>query len=329
MTRVLLTGGAGYIGSHTCKALAESGYIPVCFDNLSTGNKWAVKWGSFELGDIRDFERIYSVIKKYEPVAIIHFAASAYVGESVLEPEKYYENNVYGSLALLKAMLQCSVKNFIFSSTCATYGIPVSLPINESHPQNPINPYGASKLFVERILKDFNAAYGLRSTILRYFNAAGADPDGEIGECHNPETHAIPLLLQSAMDRSESFVVNGNDYDTTDGTCVRDYVHVCDLASAHVAAVEHTIRHSGVEAYNLGTGNGCSVKELIQSVCDVTGKNVGYRIGPRRAGDPSTLVADPTFANTALGWSPQYKAINTIIEHAWHWHKKSQLLVNG
>ena len=182
----MVTGGAGYIGSHTCKALAHSGYIPVCFDNLSTGNKWAVKWGPFELGDIRDTVRTHDVIKKYEPVAIIHFAGSAYVGESKLDPEKYYNNNVYGTLSLLKAMLQCSVKNLVFSSTCATYGAPVNLPIKECHPQNPINPYGASKLFVERILEDYNAAYGLSSTILRYFNAAGADPDGEIGERHMP-----------------------------------------------------------------------------------------------------------------------------------------------
>lgn len=323
MKKVLVTGGAGYIGSHTCKELSRAGYTPICFDNLSTGNKWAVQWGPFELGDIRDSERIYSVIKAYEPVAIIHFAASAYVGESIAEPEKYYNNNVYGSLSLLKAMLQCSVKNFIFSSTCATYGIPVTHTIKESHPQNPINPYGASKLFVERILKDFKTAYGLRSTILRYFNAAGADPDGEIGESHNPETHAIPLLLESAMSQSQPFIINGDDYDTPDGTCVRDYIHVSDLASAHVAAVDHTIRHSGVEAYNLGTGIGCSVKELIQAVCHVTGKSVDYTIGLRRTGDPPTLVADATFANEALGWNPHYKSIEKIIEHSWMWHKKT------
>jgi len=328
MLKVLVIGGAGYIGSHTCKALAQSGYIPICFDNLSTGNKWAVKWGPFELGDIRDYERIYSIIKIHEPVAIIHFAASTYVGESIVDPEKYYNNNLYGSITLLKAMLQCSVKNFIFSSTCATYGIPVSLPINESHPQNPINPYGASKLFVERIIKDFNAAYGLRSTILRYFNAAGADPDGEIGECYDPETHAIPLLIQSAMNQFEPFVVNGDDYKTTDGTCVRDYIHVCDLASAHVAAVEHTIRHGGVGAYNLGTGSGCSIKRLIEAIYNVTGKNVVHRIGPRRVGDPSILVADSTLANKVLGWNPYYTSIEEIIEHAWQWHNRNQLLRN-
>ncbi len=317
-----MTGGAGYIGSHTCKALAQSGYTPVCFDNLSTGNRWAVKWGPFELGDIRDSEQVSSVIKKHDPIAVIHFAASAYVAESVVDPEKYFNNNVYGSLTLLKAMLNCSVNNIVFSSTCATYGLPLSLPIKESHPQIPINPYGASKLFVERILKDFKAAYGLRSTSLRYFNAAGADPDGQIGEWHVPETHAIPLLLNSATRKSQTFVVYGDDYDTPDGSCIRDYIHVSDLASAHVTALEHTIRGSSLESYNLGTGSGRSVKEIIQAVCDVTGKSVNYSIGPRRPGDSPTLVADPTSANIVLGWFPQFKSIETIIEHAWRWHSK-------
>src|SRR5690242_12648856 len=280
---VLVTGGAGYIGSHTCKILAQEGYQPVAFDNLSSGHTWAAKWGPLERGDILDRTALDQAIKKHRPSACLHFAAFAYVGESVANPGKYYRNNVAGSLTLLEALRDHGVNQFVLSSTCATYGVPDKVPIDETLIQAPINPYGASKLMVERVLADFHTAYRLRSVALRYFNAAGADPDGEIGEDHDPETHLIPLLLDAAA-KGASFTINGDDYDTPDGTCVRDYVHVTDLAEAHVLALASLERAAGFAAYNLGTGRGFSNREIIDAASRRLGRHIEVTVGPRRPG---------------------------------------------
>ncbi len=320
---ILVTGGAGYIGSHVCKALAKAGYTPISYDNLVYGHRWAVKWGPLEEGDIADRARLDEVIVRYQPAAVMHFAAYAYVGESVQDPGKYYRNNVAGSLTLLEAIRDHGIHKLIFSSTCATYGIPESLPIHEDHPQRPINPYGASKLMIEQMLRDFDLSHGLRSISLRYFNAAGADPDGEIGEAHDPETHPIPIVLDAAAGKRPAITVFGDDYDTPDGTCIRDYIHVSDLADAHVLALKALEAGAKTTAYNLGNGRGFSVREVIEIAVAITGKTVPVEIAPRRAGDPARLVGDSTRIWNALGWSPQYGALQSMIASAWYWHVRT------
>jgi UDP-arabinose 4-epimerase len=322
---ILVTGGAGYIGSHACKALAQAGYSPITFDNLVYGHKWAVRWGPLEEGDIADRARLDSVIARFKPAAIMHFAAHAYVGESVQDPGKYYRNNVAGTLVLLEAARDHGIDKLIFSSTCATYGVPKSMPICEDHPQDPINPYGASKLMMERILQDFAQAHRLRSISLRYFNAAGADPDGEIGEAHDPETHLIPLVLDTAAGRRSAIQIFGHDYDTPDGTCVRDYIHVSDLAQAHVLALHALEGGASTTAYNLGNGKGFSVREVIATAERVTGRLVSTEIAPRRPGDPARLVGDATRAKAELSWQPRYGDLEKILETAWCWHQKHNL----
>lgn len=319
-TPILVTGGAGYIGSQTCKALAAAGFQPVALDNLVYGHEWAVRWGPLEKADTRDTDAVTRIIEAYRPAAVIHFAAYAYVGESVSDPKKYYENNVAGTLSLLDAMLRTKLDKIIFSSSCATYGIPAGRTIPEDQPQNPINPYGRSKLMIEQILKDFDSAYGLRSASLRYFNAAGADPDCEIGEAHDPETHLIPLVLDAASDRRPDITIFGGDYDTPDGTCVRDYIHVCDLADAHVRAVRRLLDGASTTFLNLGTGIGTSVREVIDVASTVSGKTINVRAGGRRPGDPPYLVAEPGLAHDALGWVPTRSGIEDILATAWAWH---------
>ena len=319
---VLVTGGAGYIGSHTCKVLAKQGYLPVVFDNLSYGHEWAAKWGPLEHGDILDRSALDRAIEKHRPTACLHFAAFAYVGESVTDPGKYYRNNVVGSLTLLEALRDHGIDQFVFSSTCATYGVPQKLPIDETLPQAPINPYGATKLMVERIMADFHVAHGLRSVALRYFNAAGADADTEIGEDHNPETHLVPLVLDAASGDRDAITVFGTDYDTPDGTCIRDYIHVTDLAMAHVLALKALERGLEHRAFNLGNGQGYSVREVIASVERVTGRPVPVKFGDRRPGDPARLISDSARAGDELHWSPQITDLDTIIATAWAWHQR-------
>ncbi len=314
---VLVTGGAGYIGSHACKALATAGYRPITFDSLATGHRRAVKWGPFEHGDIRDAGRLIEVMQLYRPVAVMHFAASAYVGESVTEPEKYYSNNVTGTISLLSAMRKCDVSEIVFSSTCATYGEPESVPITEAAAQNPINPYGRSKLMIERVLQDYVRAYGMSATALRYFNAAGADPDGEIGEDHDPETHLVPLVLRATLGPEQPITIFGTDYPTHDGTCVRDFAHVSDIASAHVLALQTCSNEARFRAFNLGTGAGHSVREILDMAEHVTGKKVHAQFGPRRTGDPARLVADPAKARQELGWQTRHSDLREIISTAW------------
>ncbi len=320
---VLVTGGAGYIGSHACKALARAGFKPVVYDNLSYGHEAAVRWGPFELGDILDSQRLSEVCERHRPVAVMHFAAFAYVGESVVDPAKYYHNNVVGSLTLLETMRACGVRKIVFSSTCATYGVPDVLPIGEATPQRPINPYGASKLMVERILSDFGSAYDLGWTALRYFNAAGADLDGEIGEDHDPETHLIPLVIDAASGRRGPVSVFGTDYDTPDGTCIRDYIHVADLADAHVLALKALCAGAPSDVYNLGNGQGFSVREVIAAVEQVCGRPVPARMMARRPGDPAALVSDATKARKQLDWRPKIPELDRIVDSAWKWHQKA------
>ncbi|GJM08945.1 MAG: UDP-glucose 4-epimerase GalE [Lysobacteraceae bacterium] len=317
--RILVTGGAGYIGSHACKALQTAGYEPVVFDNLIYGHPWAVKWGPLIRGDLADPQQIEAALDEVKPAAVMHFAAYAYVGESVTNPAKYYRNNVVGSLNLLDAMRNRSIESLVFSSTCASYGIPRVTPIDESHPQNPINPYGRSKLMIEQAMADYSAAYGLRCVALRYFNAAGADPEAEIGEDHSPETHLIPLVLMAAAGIRDSITVFGRDYDTDDGTCVRDYVHVSDLAQAHVLALQALDQGAESAVYNLGNGTGFSVQQVIDACQRVTGRPIKVVDGPRRAGDPPRLVGDASKIINDLGWSPRYADLDTIVETAWNW----------
>ena len=319
---VLVTGGAGYVGSHACKALSLAGYNPICFDNLVYGHEWAVKWGPLEKGDILDRAQLDHTLGRYQPLAIMHFAAFAYVGESVIDPGKYYRNNVCGSLTLLEAARDHNIEHVVFSSSCATYGIPDKLPIVEDTPQQPINPYGTSKLMVESMLGDFSTAHGMNYIALRYFNAAGADPDNAIGEDHDPETHLIPLVLDAASGRRHDVTIFGTDYDTPDGTCIRDYIHVSDLADAHVLALEHLIKGAGSQALNLGTGVGFSVREVIESAQRITGLRVPVVYGKRRPGDPAALVSDPSRANEKLGWTPKFRELDAIIRTAWKWHQK-------
>ena len=301
---VLVAGGAGFVGAHTCKALAGAGFLPVVLDNLSTGHRQFVRWGPLVQADLRDNAKVAETIRQHACVAVLHFAAFAYVGESVSEPAKYYENNVAGTLSLLAGMRMAECDALVFSSTCAVYGQPAKLPIVEDTPPDPINPYGASKLMVERILSDFRPAYGLRSTALRYFNACGADPDTEIGELRDPETHLIPRAMMTLQGYINDFAVFGTDFDTPDGTAVRDYVHVSDLADAHVTALEQLLSGSPGGVFNLGTGRGYSVREVLQAIEKVAGQRLPPAAGPRRSGDPPILVADPTRARQVLGFDP-------------------------
>jgi UDP-arabinose 4-epimerase len=321
MTAILVTGGAGYIGSHTCKALRRAGFNPISYDNLSRGNPEAVKWGALEIGELADGTRLRETLKRHRVAGVVHFAALAYVGESNENPSAYYANNVGGTAALLSAMRECGVGKIVFSSSCAVYGVPEVVPIPEQSPFAPINPYGATKTICERMLGECAAAYALNFAVLRYFNAAGADPDGEIGECHVPETHAIPLLLDAAAGQNENFTIFGGDYPTADGTCIRDYVHVADLADAHVAALRALLDGADSMALNLGTGRGWSVRELVAGVQQVTNQTVPVRVGPRRPGDPPVLIADAARARDRLGWRPRYADLATQVAHAWAWRQ--------
>ena len=321
---ILVTGGAGYIGSHAVKALEERGFETIVLDSLVYGHRDLIETNlkaKLVAGDINDrafLDRLFTTTKID---AVMHFAAFAYVGESVTDPAKYYRNNVVGTLTLLDAMREHGVTNFVFSSTCATYGNPQSIPITEDHPQQPINPYGAGKLAIERVLKDYDPAYGLKSVIFRYFNAAGADPDGLFGEDHNPETHLIPLILQAAAGKRASISVFGTDYDTPDGTCIRDYIHVTDLAQAHVLGLEYLLEHQTSQIFNLGNGSGFSVKEVVDTARQVTGKEIAIEECPRRVGDPAVLIGSSTKARQMLGWEPKYADLNAIVKHAWNWHQ--------
>lgn len=316
MKNILVTGGAGYIGSHTCKALAQAGYNPITFDNLSTGHKHAVKWGPLEIGDIRDSEKLSAAFKKHNPEAVIHFASKIVVSESVKEPDDYYDNNVNGTLSLLNVMRAHSVNAIVFSSTAAVYGYPESNPIDESHPLLPINPYGKTKLACEWLLQDYQTAYEINFIALRYFNAAGADPDGEIGEEHDPETHLIPLILKAAKEDTE-ISIYGDDYDTPDGTCIRDYIHVTDLANAHIKALEYVVKNNKSETFNLGTGKGYSVREVLNIAKNVTGNEINEIISERRAGDPAELMSKSIAVQNGLSWKPNLSVLEIIIETAW------------
>jgi UDP-arabinose 4-epimerase len=321
---VLVTGGAGYIGSHAAKALALAGHLPICYDNLSRGHRWAVQWGPLIEGDLRDKAALRGALREHAIDAVMHFAAYAYVGESMHEPGMYFENNCAGTLALLEAMRLEGTPMLIFSSTCATYGLPETIPVAENAPQRPVNPYGESKLFAEKAIRWYSRCHGFRYAILRYFNAAGGDAELETGELHVPETHLIPLVLEAALDPSRPVEIFGDDYATEDGTAVRDYVHVTDLAAAHVLSLEWLDRRgcpdcgAGVEM-NLGTGRGITVKQVLDAVARVTGKRPQARIGPRRAGDPAILVADAALAQRTLGWRPLHSDIDVIVLTAWKW----------
>ena len=324
--RVLVTGGAGFIGAHACKALAEAGALPVVYDNLSTGNVDSVRWGPLVRGDVRDRGALTSALKQFRISTIMHFAASAYVGESVQNPALYYENNVGGMLALLDAARDADVGQIVFSSSCATYGVPAVLPIVETTPQTPVNPYGRTKLICEQMLRDYGAAYGIRHVALRYFNAAGADPEGQIGERHEPETHLLPLAMRAAAGMLPLNVF-GYDYDTPDGTCIRDYVHVSDLARAHLLALRYLAGGNDNLAVNLGSGRGHSVIEVCDAIARVTGHPVPLRFCPRRAGDPPVLTADPSLAVRALGFRTELSDIDTIVRHAAPWFGLADRLV--
>jgi UDP-glucose 4-epimerase len=323
--KILVTGGAGYIGSHAVLALQQAGYEVLILDNLVYGHQDIVDSAlnvELVIGDTNDRALLDDLFATHNFSAVMHFAAYAYVGESVTDPGKYYRNNVTGTLTLLEAMVAASVKNIVFSSTCATYGEPQSIPIAEDNPQNPINPYGMSKLMVEKILADFDHAYGLKSVCFRYFNAAGADPEGRTGEDHNPETHLIPLVLQTALGLRDSISIFGTDYDTPDGTCIRDYIHVTDLAEAHVLGVNYLLKGGESNIFNLGNGNGFSVREVIEAARQVTGHPIKAVECDRRPGDPPALVGSSEKAKRVLGWTPQYLSMSDIVSHAWHWHQK-------
>ena len=322
---VLVTGGAGYIGSHVCKALAGAGYFPIAFDSLVHGHEWAVKWGPLEVGDINDFECLFSAVNSYKIEAIVHLAAFAYVNESVEDPEKYYQNNTLGMLNLLRAVRRAKIERFVFSSSCAVYGEPNSKIISENWPRNPINTYGFTKHVGERMLQDFMTAYGGSSIALRYFNAAGADPDCEIGEDHDPEPHLIPRVLDVALKKTEELTINGRDYATPDGTCVRDYVHVTDLADGHVQALNALREDTGSKAYNLGAGKGNSILEVIATAREILGADVPFTFGARRLGDPAILVADTALAVKELGWRPKHSDIRFIMKTALQWACRSQV----
>jgi UDP-glucose 4-epimerase len=322
---ILVTGGAGYIGSHAVLALQDAGYDVVVLDNLVYGHRDLVETVlKVELieGDISNRELLDQIFKSREFAAVMHFAAYAYVGESVSHPAKYYRNNVVGTLTLLEAMCDAGIKNFVFSSTCATYGVPEQIPVFENQRQQPINPYGMTKLMVEHILSDFDHAYGLKSVRFRYFNAAGADPQGRLGEDHFPETHILPLVLLTAMGKRESISIFGTDYDTPDGTCIRDYIHVTDLAQAHVLGLEYLLKGGSTEVFNLGNGQGFSIQEVIEAARVVTGRPIPVTLADRRPGDPPVLVGSGEKAQQILGWQPEYADLKTILAHAWQWHQK-------
>ena len=320
--KVLVVGGAGYIGSHMVKRLGQLGCTVTTLDNLSAGHRDAVLSGELVQGDLADRPMLDALFARGRFDAVMHFASFIQVGESVKEPAKYYDNNVTNTLILLDAMRAAGVQRFIFSSTAATFGEPQYVPIDEAHPQQPINPYGRTKFMVEQVLRDYEVAYGLQSVVLRYFNAAGADPEGQLGERHEPETHLIPLVLQAASGRRPHIHVFGRDYDTPDGTCIRDYIHIQDLCEAHWLAIQSLLAGKGSQAYNLGNGSGFSVQEVIDTARAITGQAIPVVDGPRRAGDPARLVADASQARERLGWQPQYTDLATIVRHAWQWEQK-------
>ena len=320
MARLLITGGAGYVGSHCVKAAAAAGHDCVVLDNLSSGHKEFARWGRLIEGDVRDAALLSKVFADERIDAVMHFAALAYVGESVLDPGKYYDVNINGTRTLLAAMTQASVRQLIFSSTCAAYGVPATLPISEATPLAPINPYGFTKVVCERMMEDFGNAHALRSVRLRYFNAAGGDPDGEIGEDHDPETHLIPLILDVALGRRKTVSIFGSDYPTPDGTAVRDYIHVSDLADAHVAALGYGLAGGASMSINLGTGRGVSVRELVAAAERVTGRPIKTTMGPRRVGDPPELVAAADLASRVLKWTARRSDLDRILTDAWRWH---------
>jgi UDP-glucose-4-epimerase GalE len=320
---VLVVGGAGYIGSHMAKHLSTKGYVPVVLDNLVRGSQQAAKYGPFYRGSMNDEGLLEKIFSDYPIAAVMHFAAFCYVGESMKHPARYYQNNVANTLALLEAMAERDINNFIFSSSCSIYGEPLETPITEDHPRQPISPYGKSKLMVEEILHDFGQAYGLESVCLRYFNAAGADPDGELGEDHDPETHLIPLVLKTALDQRPEVHIFGNDYPTPDGTCIRDYIHVEDLAQAHLLALERLLTGLPGGQYNLGNAKGYSVKQVIDIARSVTGKEIPAKVVERRPGDPAVLISSSEKAMKDLGWKPEYPNLETIMETAWAWHKNN------
>lgn len=321
MNNVLVTGGAGYIGSHACKALKAAGFTPVTFDNFVTGWRDAVKFGPLVEGELTDRAALDAVFAEYKPVAVMHFAALSQVGEAMNEPGKYWHNNVTGSLTLIEAATAAGCLNFVFSSTCATYGEHDNVVLDENTPQLPLNAYGASKRAIEDILRDFEVAHGLRHVIFRYFNVAGADPEGEVGEHHRPETHLIPVMLEAIDGQRPALTIHGTDYDTPDGTCIRDYVHVCDLVDAHVLGLKWLADGRGSEVFNLGTGSGFSVREVIEASRTVTNQAVPYSEGPRRAGDATKLVSGSTRAEAELGWKPARSDVQQMIRDAWNWHK--------
>jgi len=321
---ILVTGGAGYIGSHTCKILAGAGYTPVVYDSLDLGHRWAVKYGPLVEGDLSDGKRLREALSGHRAGAVVHFAGSTYVGESMGNPRKYFRNNLANSLNLIEAMQDTGVETLVYSSTCATYGYPETIPIPEDHPQRPVSPYGDSKYAVERAIRWFGEAYGLRWAALRYFNAAGADPDGEIGEDHDPETHLIPIVIEAALGKRSHVDIFGTDYPTGDGTAVRDYVHVCDLGEAHRLALEYLQRGGESSAFNLGTGNGHSVREVIQAVGRAGGREAPFQETGRRPGDPAELIADARRASESLGWRPRLSGLDKIVETAWNWHTKAK-----
>jgi UDP-glucose 4-epimerase len=321
MNKVLVTGGAGYIGSHACKALRSAGFTPVTFDNLITGWQDAVKFGPFERGDLLDRDALDAVFAKHEPVAVMHFAALSQVGESMQQPGRYWHNNVTGSMNLLDAAVQAGCKQIVFSSTCATYGDQDNVVLDENSPQNPINAYGASKRAIEDMLRDYEAAHGLRHVIFRYFNVAGADPEGDVGEFHQPETHLVPLMLDAIAGKRDALTVFGSDYDTPDGTCIRDYVHVCDLVDAHLLGLNWLSDGKNSRVFNLGTGKGFSVREVIDHSREVTNQTVPIVEGPRRPGDCTKLVSGSHRAEVELGWKPQRSTLKHMISDAWRWHQ--------
>jgi UDP-glucose 4-epimerase len=321
---ILVTGGAGYIGSHAVKELRKQGYHALVYDNLSTGHQWAVKKDELIKGDLADREYVQSVLEKEKPIAVMHFAASSLVGESIERPELYFRNNVINTLNLLEAMLTNGVKYFIFSSTAAVYGNPHQVPIPEDHPLEPVNPYGEGKIVVEKALRWYGEIHGFKYISLRYFNAAGADPEGELGEAHDPETHLIPRILEVALGEQPSIEIYGLDYDTPDGTCIRDYIHVTDLAQAHILALEALLNGHSSRVYNLGNQRGFSVKEVVEAAREVTGHPIPTKESPRRPGDPPVLVAGSERIKNELGWKPQYDDLKTILETAWDWMKREK-----
>ncbi|WP_321473789.1 UDP-glucose 4-epimerase GalE [uncultured Paludibaculum sp.] len=320
--KILLTGGAGYVGSHAAKALSQAGHEVVVVDNLSRGHRWAVRGAPLEVADLTDEPALRRIFRAHQPEAVMHFAAFAYVGESMAEPGRYFRNNVEGSFTLLRVMLEHDVKDIVFSSTCATYGTPGTLPIREDAPQNPVNPYGESKKMVESALRWYADCHGLRYAALRYFNAAGDDPDGEIGECHRPETHLIPSIIETALGQRAALRIFGDDFPTPDGTCQRDYVHVCDLATAHLLALQRLRARGGTLQVNLGTGQAISVHQMVRMVEQVSGRRIPVHIAARRDGDPAALVADPSRAAEQLGWQPRHSSLEEIVGTAWAWHSK-------